>query len=155
MKNTWMMRLGAVVIGISAGTCGPSDGSSAEAACRDAAEKAPENIDAQCTCSVEDGTYPDKQSCIDAYTFDDSYYDCVCQLYNNYPALAAYTDCIAPFQETLADCLQSAGCDLDKESACFDALLNDLSACEVSPEVEADQEAFEAEFNEKCSPPMP
>jgi hypothetical protein len=155
MKNIWVMRFGAVVIGISAGTCGPSDGSSAEAWCRDSAEQAPKNAETLCPCLVEDGTYPDKQSCIDDLTFDESYYDCICPLYNKYPALSAYIDCIAPSQETLADCVQSAGCDPDKRDACFDALLNDLSACEVSPEAEAEQEAFDAEIAEKCGPLIP
>ena len=80
MKNIWVMRFGAVVIGISAGTCGPSDGSSAEAWCRDSAEQAPKNAETLCPCLVEDGTYPDKQSCIDDLTFDESYYDCILSL---------------------------------------------------------------------------
>jgi hypothetical protein len=150
MKRPWLTKLCVVVIGLGAGTCGPeSAGPAAEMRCRDSAGLAAENADALCPCYVADGIFTDEQSCVEAFTVDDSYYDCICPIYGKYPEVNAYLDCLEPAQTRMMACITASGCDDEQRDACNEAFIGDIMAC-APP-----SDAFLDELATKCGEPVP
>ena len=146
IRGKWIIISILVVTGISTGTCGPGHDDSAEAQCRDLAKVGAQAADALCPCLVADGTFPDQQSCAAAFTSEDSFYDCACPIYGQYPESKAYFDCAAPVQKMLLDCEESSGCDPAKLDACLDSYLPAIMDCNPP-------EAAEDEVTAKCGTP--
>ena len=91
-------------------------------------------VEAQCQCSVELGSFPDVQTCLDESENEGVATDeCVCSVYSEFPQTKAGIECARPAQMTYLACINGVSCASDAEAfeACAEAYYTTVGACDM------------------------
>lgn len=101
-------------------------------------------FEAQCTCLVASGGFPDVASCVAEIGISPEEADCTCMVYARHPETKAVLDCLGPPVKTFLECYTKAGCeDVDAQELCVDAYVSVILECPANGEDVNNEVSFE------------
>ncbi|MBL9105244.1 MAG: hypothetical protein JNL82_30135 [Myxococcales bacterium] len=114
---------------------GGTTGGGLEALCRESFNNGQQLVEAQCTCLVEQGNFPDVGACLEQFDDGPATDECTCEAYAKYPEIAAGLACATPVQAMALACLAGVSCAMGDAAfaACMNPYFEAIGACVGPP----------------------